>query len=118
VHPPAAAQPRAPAFIAGLPDPRGVRAAQPDGRLRYAPAAVRLRPSHRPSHHQPKPRKPTKTLIASGSRFGGRPRRDADKLQRSGRSGLAAPGWSWLALVCSGRLARRLPRYSIQPAAV
>ncbi len=36
-------------------------------------AAARLRPSHRPNHHQPKPRKSTKTLIASGSKTGGRP---------------------------------------------
>jgi hypothetical protein len=43
-------------------------------------------------------------------------RRDADTLQKSGEFGRAAPGWSgWLCLV-PGRLARRLPRYSIQRA--
>ena len=53
----AAAQPRAPALVTGLPDAGGVRTAQPCGCLRYAPAAARLRPpppTNSPLTHNPK----------------------------------------------------------------
>ena len=57
---PARLQPRTTALLAGILTPRRS-----------------LRPPHRPNHHQPKPRKSTKFLIASGSNFGGRPQSNA-----------------------------------------
>ena len=54
---------------------RGVRAAQPCGCLHYAPAAARLRTFPRTPNQEPRPRNPRRTLIASGSKTGGRPNR-------------------------------------------
>ena len=53
--------------VVGLPDPGGVRAAQPGGCLRYAPAAAKAAPFP-PNHDQTTTRKPSQTLIASGSK--------------------------------------------------
>jgi hypothetical protein len=66
-------QPSPTALLAGLSTPGEVRVALPCGGFRYAPVAARQRPLHRPHHHQPTTRQPTKSLTASGSNFGGRP---------------------------------------------
>jgi len=64
---------RRPHSALGLPDPRGVCAAQPCGSLRHAPAAGRLCAIPKTTNHKQRNQNQHQILITSGSKTGGTP---------------------------------------------